>query len=141
MICQTEWLHYVKYLIRIWSWSTNRYVSIKCYLIPNLWNKLLFSISPWLLINKIWSAPVYKHLGLILDCKLDFNQHIDDKTNRCSKIIKLMKRLTRTLSRKSILATYKSFVRPILDYADFTYDEPVNESFKRKLEVMQYKWP
>ena len=50
-----------------------------------------------------------------------------------------MKRLTRTLSRKSILATYKSFVRPILDYADFTYDEPVNESFKRKLEVMQYK--
>ena len=29
--------------------------------------------------NKIQSAPAQKHLGIILDFKLDFNQHIDDQ--------------------------------------------------------------
>ena len=31
--------------------------------------------------NKIQSAPAQKHPRLILDSKLDFNQHIDDKIN------------------------------------------------------------
>ena len=61
--------------------------------------------------NKIQSAPAQKHLGLILDSKLDFNQHIDDKINKCDKIIGTMKRLSVTLSRKSLLTIYKSFVR------------------------------
>ena len=42
-----------------------------------------------------------------------------------------MKRLFLILSRKSLLTTYKSFVRPSLDYADITYDKPLNESFKK----------
>ena len=36
--------------------------------------------------NKIQSAPAQKHLGLILDSTFDFNQHIDDKINKCNKI-------------------------------------------------------
>ena len=43
-----------------------------------------------------------------------------------------------TLSRKSLLTIYKSFVRPLLDYADIIYDKPYNESFKEKLEAVQY---
>ena len=88
--------------------------------------------------NKIQSAPAQKHLGLILDSKLDFNQHIDDKINKCNKIIGTMRRLSMTLSRKSLLTIYKSFVRPLLDYADIIYDKPYNESFKEKLEAVQY---
>ena len=33
---------------------------------------------------------------------------------------------------------YKSFVRLNLDHADIIYDKP-NESFKRKIEMVQYK--
>ena len=88
--------------------------------------------------NKIQSAPVQKHLGLILDSKLDFNQYIDDKINKCNKIIGTMRRLSMTLSRKSLLTIYKSFVRPLLDYADIIYDKPCNETFKGKLEAVQY---
>ena len=84
--------------------------------------------------NKIQSAPAQKHLGLILDSKLDFNQHIDDKINICNKLIRTM----RTISRKSLLTICKSFVRPLLDYADIIYDKPYNESFKEKLEAVQY---
>ena len=75
-----------------------------------------------------------KHLGLILDSKLDFNEHIDNKI-KCNKIIGIMKRLSLILSR----IIYKSFVRPNLDYADVIYDKPFNDSFKRKIKMVRYK--
>ena len=49
-----------------------------------------------------------------------------------------MERLSMILSTKSLLTIYKSFVRPILDYADVIYDKPCTESFKGKLEIVQY---
>ena len=89
--------------------------------------------------NKVQLANSQKHLGLILDSKLDFNEHIDNKSNKCNKVIGIMKRFSLILSRKSLLTIYKSFVRPNLDYADIIYDKPFNESFKRKIEMAQYK--
>ena len=96
---------------------------------------------PSLMFNdtKVQLATSQKHLGLILDSRLDSNEHIDYKINKCNKIIGIMKRLSLSLSRKSLLTIYKSFVRPILDYADIIYDKPFNESFKRKFEMVQYR--
>ena len=54
------------------------------------------------------------------------------------KVIGLMKKLSLILSRKSLLKIYKSFVRSNLDYADIIYDKPLTESFKRKIEMVQY---
>ena len=50
----------------------------------------------------------------------------------------ITKRLSLTLLRK-ILLIYKSFVTSNLDYADIIYDKHFNESFKRKIEIAQYK--
>ena len=36
------------------------------------------------------------------------------------------------------MTIYKTFARPILDYADTIYDKPLIESFKDKLEMVQY---
>ena len=83
-------------------------------------------------------ADSQKHLGLVLDSKLNFNKHIESKITKCNKIIGLMKKLSQFLSRKSLLTIYKSFVRPNLDYADIIYDKPLNESFKKKIELVQY---
>ena len=49
-----------------------------------------------------------------------------------------MKKLSLTLSRNSFLTIYKTFVRPILDFADIIYDKPLTESLKDKLEMVQY---
>ena len=49
-----------------------------------------------------------------------------------------MEKLSQFLSRKSILTIYKSFVRPNLDYEDIIYDKPLDESFKKKIESVQY---
>ena len=50
----------------------------------------------------------------------------------------MMKKLSRSVSRQSLLTIYKSFVRPILDYADIMYDKPHKGSFIEKLERVQY---
>ena len=78
-------------------------------------------------------ADSQKHLGLILDFKLNFNEHTVS-----IKIIDLMKKLSQFLPRKCLLTSYKSFVRPNLDYADIIYDKPINESFKKKIESVQH---
>ena len=65
--------------------------------------------------TKVELATSQKHLELILDSRLGFNEHIDNKINKCNKIIGIMKILSLTLSGKSLLKIYKSFVRPNLD--------------------------
>ena len=49
-----------------------------------------------------------------------------------------MKKLSLILSRKSLLTIYKSFVRPNFDHTDIIYNKPLNESLKRKIEIVQY---
>ena len=78
-----------------------------------------------------------KHLGLVLDSKLNFNELIESKITKCNKIIGLMKELSQFVSKKSLLTIYKSFVRPNLDYADIICGKPLNESFK-KIELVPY---
>ena len=48
-----------------------------------------------------------------------------------------MKKLSLTLSRNILLTIYKTFVRPILDYAGITSDKPLTEFFKDKSKMDQ----
>ena len=79
-----------------------------------------------------------KHLGLILDKKLAFDHHIDEKINKANRGIGLIHRLREFLPRKSLITIYKSYVRPHLDYDDIVYDRPGCSSFTEKLESIQY---
>ena len=87
----------------------------------------------------VQTAISQKHLGLVLDSKLDFNEHISNKINKCNKIIGIMKKFPLFLSRKTLLTIYNSFVRPNVDYADIIYDKPFNESCKTQIEMTQYR--
>ena len=42
-------------------------------------------------------------------------------------------------TKRSITKIYMSFVRPYLDYGDIIFDKPNNESFKSRIESIQYK--
>ena len=80
-----------------------------------------------------------KHLGLILDEKLNFKHHIDSVISKINKGIAVIKKLRYNLSRKSLITIYKAFLRPLIDYGDIIYDQPQNESFCEKLESVHYK--
>ena len=88
--------------------------------------------------NDVQSANGQKHLGVVLDSNLDFNEHVNNKINKCNKPIGIMKKLSLTLSRNSSLTICKTFVRPILDYTGIISDKSLTESFKDKLEMVLY---
>ena len=88
---------------------------------------------------QVETASYQKHLGLILDQKLNFKQHIDQAISKVNKGIAVIKKLRHSLPRKSLLTIYKAFLRPLIDYGDIIYDQPHNESFSDKLESVQYK--
>ena len=84
-------------------------------------------------------ASYRKHIGLILDEKLNFKQHIDSAISKINKGIAVIKKLRYSLPRKSLITIYKAFLRPAIDYGDIIYDQPQYESFCEKLESIQYK--
>ena len=80
-----------------------------------------------------------KHFGLLLDEKLNFKQHVDSAILKMNKGISVIKKLRHSLPRKSLLTIYKGFLRPLVDYGDIIYDQPQNESFREKIESVQYR--
>ena len=87
--------------------------------------------------NSIAKCPSQKHLGIVLDSKLNFNSHVDEKIKICNKLIGLIRKLSVKLPRNALLTIFKSFFRPHLDYGDILYDKPNNESFQNKIEKAQ----
>ena len=52
-----------------------------------------------------------KHLGLNLDAKLTFNDHVNEKIGKAMKGVGLMRKLQRYLLNSSLLTIYKSLIR------------------------------
>ena len=88
--------------------------------------------------NPVHQVPLQKHLGLFLDPKLSFDEHIQCILIKTRKIIGLIRKLQPIIPRAALLTTYKSFFRSHLDYGDVIYDHAFNESFQNKLESVQY---
>ena len=54
-------------------------------------------------------------------------------------MIRIIKTLSVNIPPNAFLRIYKSFIRRHLDYGDIVYDKPKNDSFKSKIENIQYK--
>ena len=93
-------------------------------------NEVLFSrekhvqVHPTISLNNIQveGAPYQKHLGLILDEKLNFKQYIDSAIFKVNKGISTIKQLRYSLPGKLLITIYKAFLRPLTDYGDIIYD-------------------
>ena len=88
--------------------------------------------------NPVHQVQIQKHLGLFLDPKLSFDEHIRCILIKKCKIIGLIRKLQPVIPRTALLTIYKSFLRPHLDYGDVIYDHAFDESFQNKLESVQY---
>ena len=86
--------------------------------------------------NPVHHVQLQKHLGLFLEPKLSFDEHIQCILIKARKIIGLIRKLQPVIPRTALLTIYKSFLRPHLDYGDIFYDRPFNESFQNKLEKL-----
>ena len=77
-------------------------------------------------------------MGLVLDSKLTFNEHIKHILSKVNKSIGLLRKFQPVLPRSSLLTIYKTFKRRPFDYADVVYDRNYKSSFHEKLESIQY---
>ena len=77
-------------------------------------------------------------MGLVLDSKLTFNEHINHILSKVNKSIGLLHRFQSVLPRLSLLIIYKTFIRSHFDDADVVYDQSYKSSFHEKLELIQY---
>ena len=79
-----------------------------------------------------------KHLGIILDSKLKFEDHYKTVLSKTNRTIGLLRKLQNLLPREALTTIYKAFVRPHLDYGDVLFDQAFNASIHEKLESIQY---
>ena len=95
---------------------------------------------PELIFNNILvnQTSCQKRLGMFLDNKLNFGEHLKHITNKVNKPIWLLRKLQMILPRRSLVTIYKSFIKSHLDYGGTIFHQAFNESFHDNLESVQY---
>ena len=73
-----------------------------------------------------------------LDKKPNFEEHLNKVESKVNKTIGIIYKLQNVLPRSALLTIYRLFIRPHLDYGDMIYDKAFNDSFRTKLESLQY---
>ena len=76
-------------------------------------------------------------MGVYLDGKLDFREHLQNMFKKINKTISLLHKLQNKLPRALLVTIYKSYVRPHLGYRDILYDQGFNNSFDERLQSIQ----
>ena len=126
--------------ITTWGESLNKLIIGKCFsiqILENLPKKKYFQgkckviqlqklqSHPTISLDNIQveTASYVKHLGILLDEKLNFKQHIECVILKINKDISVLTKLRYSLSRKSSLTICKAFLRPLVDYGDIIYDQ------------------
>ena len=109
----------------IFSWKKSR----PCHPILKLGN------------DEIKTSLEQKHLGMILDHKLDFRSHIREVILKARRRIGMIKYLSTYISRETLGQVYKLYIRPHMDYGDVIYHKfapYMHLEFTNKLEQAQY---
>ena len=65
-----------------------------------------------------------KHLGFVLDSKLSFERHLNEKIIKAKKGIGIIKYLSKFLHLRTLDQMYKALIRSHLDYCDIIYHMP-----------------
>ena len=88
--------------------------------------------------NVISSTDSHKYLGMILDSKLSFINHMKENISIANKGIGIIRLLYNFLPRFTLINIYKAYVSPHLDYGDIIYDNSSNASLSQMIESVQY---
>ena len=88
----------------------------------------------WLKNELIKYKTEFKFLGITFDEKLSFKSHIENIVSRCKKRLNLLKTIRGkdwSASPETILYTYKSFVRPVIEYGSILFANAEDKLLKK----------
>ena len=80
--------------------------------------------------NNVSQTYSQKHLGVSLDFKLTFEEHLNNALAKVKKAVGPLRKLRNILPRTTLITIYKAFIRPHLHCGDVLYDQAFNNSFK-----------
>ena len=94
---------------------------------------------PFLVFNNanLSSCKSQKHLRILLDSKLTFEEHCKTILSNTNRTIVRLRKLQSLIPRAALITIYKAFARPHLDYGDVLCDQTFNASFHEKTESIQ----
>ena len=117
------------------KWSM-RFNASKCQLlrITNKRKPILASYS--IHEHELELVDAAKYLGVHIDSKLSFNTHVDAVTKKANSTRAFLSRNLSHCSRKIKETSYKTFVRPIAEYAASAWDPHTQRNVK-KIEQIQ----
>ena len=86
--------------------------------------------------QQILQTHTHRHLGFILNDRLNWNNHIQHICTKVNKQIGLLRTLRHFLSPRLLDNVYKTYILPIFDYGDIVYD-PRSTTNVKKLDKLQ----
>ena len=114
--------------VRLWAWQWKMKFNADKMEEVIFSSKRLKSAHPPLFLggNEVTVKAEHKHLGMILDSKLDFQSHTKEAITKARRGIGMIRHLSKYVSRDVLDQIYKLYVRPHLDYGDIIYhrDDP-----------------
>ncbi len=80
----------------------------------------------------------HKHLGVILDNKLNFRLYIDSLVSKTNNMINPVKQLSSSLTSKHLEKIFMSFILPTMEYGSLVYSG-ASQSDLNKLDQVYYR--
>lgn len=78
----------------------------------------------------------HTHLGMTLNSRLTWHSHINKVTTKAYRVVNMLKRIRHLVPRSTLEGSYRTLVRPILEYGNIVYSNiPIHLS--KKLEQVQ----
>jgi hypothetical protein len=118
-------------LTRLYIWSNQWLVMFNstktAYIVFS--KKLVRQNHPDLYLGgeKLKQVQKHKQLGVVLNEKMTFDNHITENCTKAMKRVTVLKRLNAKLPRKSKITVYTAFIRPILEFGWQLYDNSTQE--------------
>ena len=85
---------------------------------------------------KLKTSSMEKDLGVIIDDKLTFKEHVFQTTKKANRIVGLIRRTFAFLSDKTFVLLFKSLVRPLLEYGHSIW-QPHDKYLCKEVEDVQ----
>ena len=86
--------------------------------------------------HKLESTDVEKDLGVVIDSKLSFNNHIAYATSKANRTLGVIRRSFDFLTDSTFIQLYKSMVRPMLEYGQSVW-QPAQKMLRQDVEDVQ----
>ena len=77
-----------------------------------------------------------KDLGVVIDEKLTFQQHVEQCTTKANRTVGIIRRFFQHLSEQTFTLLFKSLVRPILEYGNVVW-QPMAKGLCSQIEDVQ----